>query len=363
MATLVQRVSGKSLREFAAARIFQPLGMNSTQFRDNHTHLIKNRACGYEPRKTGWSSLTPIYDEVGDGGVWTTVEDLAKWDANFYQPRVGSKRAIQLLLSQATLNNGLQMSYALGLFVEKYRGFTMVSHGGVDPGYRAQMLRFPSERLTVAVLANDPAYDVDGLARQVAGIYLPKSAAIVHGPPPASTPMAHNLSQFSGKYLDEATGRTREIVTRDGRLILQSRGKDYPLVYLEQERFEDPSDGGLLVFEQNSDGSVYMKMSVEGQMPSVSRKLPADAPALNTGAYEGQYSSAELGVTWRIRSSGDGLELRRHDARELLSALDKDEFAGGPGLLHFLRDDRGRVVAFTVTNVRDIGIEFRRSSN
>jgi CubicO group peptidase (beta-lactamase class C family) len=363
MAMLVQRVSGKSLREFAAERIFRPLDMTSTQFRDNHTDLIKNRACGYEPRDSGWSGITPIYDEVGDGGVWTNVEDLAKWDANFYQPRVGGDQAIQLMLSQATLNNGLKMSYALGLFVEKYRGFTMVSHGGVDPGYRAQMLRFPSERLTVSVLANNPAYDVEGLARQIADIYLPKSNEIVHPPPSTPTAAAHNWSQFSGKYLDEATGRTREIVTGNDGLVLRSRGKDFPLVHLEGVRFEDPSNRGLLVFEPDSTGSAHMTTSVEGQMPSVSRQLPAKIPLWSAGEYEGRYSNTELGVTWRIGSSGANLTLRRRDAEETISVLDKDEFAGDPGLLHFLRDNRGQVVAFTVSNVRDTGIEFRRSSN
>jgi len=362
MATLVQRVSGKSLREFAAERIFRPLDMNSTQFRDNHTDLIRNRACGYEPRDAGWSGITPIYDEVGDGGVWTNAEDLAKWDANFYQPRVGGEHAIQLLLSQATLNNGLRISYALGLFVEKYRGFTMVSHGGVDPGYRAQMLRFPSEHLTVSVLANNPAYDVEGLARQIADVYLPQGTEIVHSPSSTPTPIAYNSSQFAGRYLDEATGRMREIVTGNDGLVLRSRGKDYPLVHVEGERFEDPSDGGLLVFEPNSTGT-HMTMSVEGQMPSVSRQLQANIPIWNAGEYEGTYSSTELGVTWRIGSSGANLTLGRRDAEGTISVLDKDEFAGDPGLLHFLRDQRGRVVAFTVTNVRDTGIEFRRSSN
>lgn len=234
MATLVQRVSGKSLRDFAAERIFRPLGMNSTQFRDNHTDLIRNRACGYEPREVGWSGVTPIYDEVGDGGVWTNVEDLAKWDANFYEPRVGGAQAIQLLLSQATLNNGLKMSYTLGLFVEKYRGFRMVSHGGVDPGYRAQMLRFPDQRLTVSVLANNPASNVEGLARQIADVYLPKDAETVNTRP-TPIPVGHDWSQFAGKYLDEATGRAREIVSTNDGLILRSRGRDYPLVHLEGE--------------------------------------------------------------------------------------------------------------------------------
>jgi len=304
MATLVQRVSGKSLREFAAERIFRPLDMNSTQFRDNHTALIKNRACGYGPRDSGWRGITPIYDEVGDGGVWTNVEDLAKWDGNFYQPRVGGEHAIQLLLSRATLNNGLKMSYGLGLFVEKYRGFNMVSHGGVDPGYGGQMLRFPSERLTVSVLANNPAYDVEGLATQIADVYLPKSAEIMQPLLSRPAPAARNWSHFAGRYLDETTGRTREIVTSNQGLVLRSRGKGFPLVYLEGERFEDPGDGGLLVFQPNSTGSMHMTMSVEGQMPSVSRQLLATTPLWSAGEYEGTYSNTELRVTWSVRSSG-----------------------------------------------------------
>lgn len=360
MATLVQRISGKSLREFAAERIFQPLGMNATQFRDNHTDLIKNRACGYEPRDVGWSGIMPIYDEVGDGGVWTTVEDHAKWDANFYLPRVGSERAQRLLLSQATLNNGRKMSYALGLFVDTYRGFTLVSHGGVDPGYRAQMLRFPSERLTVAVLANNPAYDVEGLARKIADVYLPNSEP-VHASTPA--PPYNGSPQLAGKYLDETSGRTREIIAGKDGLILHSRGKDFPLLHLEGGRFEDPSDQSLVVFEPDSTGRTTMTISAPGQMPSKSRQLPAKLPPWSAGDYEGAYSNAELTVTWHIASSGANLTLKRGRADDVLSVLDKDEFVGGPGLLHFLRDDRGRVVAFTVNNVRDTGVEFRRSSS
>jgi CubicO group peptidase (beta-lactamase class C family) len=361
MAILVQRISGKSLREFASERIFQPLGMASTEFRDNHTDVIKNRACGYEPRDRAWSGITPIYDEVGDGGVWTTVEDLAHWDANFYHPRIGGEKATQLLLSQATLNNGLKMSYALGLFVDKYRGFTVVSHGGVDPGYRAQMLRFPDERLTIAVLANNPEYDVETLARQIADIYLPKSAETSHTSPSIRAPAARNWSRFVASYLDEATGRTREIIAGSDGLVLRSRSADHPLLWLGGNRFEDPANGGLLVFDTN--GSVHMTTSASGQMPSVSRQLPVKVPQPNAAEYEGMYSNPELGVTWRIESSGSNLTIWRRHAADPISALDRDEFSGGPGLINFLRNEQGRIVAFTVTNVRDSGIVFRRLSH
>ena len=142
MATLVQRVSGRSLAQFADERIFGPLRMTSTHIHQDHTDIIADRALGYEPMGRGYRFLGPLSDEVGDGGVWTTVEDLAKWDANFYTPKVGGPQAIALLQTPGRLNDGMQTPYALGLFVQDYHGLRMISHGGVDPGYRAQMLRF-----------------------------------------------------------------------------------------------------------------------------------------------------------------------------------------------------------------------------
>lgn len=106
-----------------------------------------------------------------------------------------------------------------------------------------------------------------------------------------------------------------------------------------------------------------MTMSTEGQNPSLSRKLPAKVPLWSSADYAGTYSSSELGVTWSIGYSGSNLAIRQRNAEHTLSPLDKDEVTGGPGFVHFLRDGHGQVVAFTVTNVRDTGIEFRRSAN
>jgi CubicO group peptidase (beta-lactamase class C family) len=364
MATIIKRVSGKSLREFANDRIFSQLGMHSTRFRDNHTDVIKNRACGYEPRATGWSSVVPIYDEVGDGGVWTTVEDLAKWDANFYHPQVGGQEAVRVLLSQAILSNGLKMSYSLGLFVGHYRGFALVSHGGVDPGYRAEMLRFPDERITVTVLANNPDYDVEGLSRQIADVYLPKAPQAEKPPADLSPLPSVGSSALAGKYLDTAIGRTREIIQTNNTVNLRSRGKDYPLRQVGEKHFEDPSDNTTLIFQKDGDGRLHMTMSAEGQMPSVSVRLPDSQSPFEAAAYVGTYSSPELSVSWQIRRTESGLVLKRpHGEQEPLSALDKDEFASGSGLIHFLRSKENRIISFTVTNVRDSNVEFRRSTD
>jgi CubicO group peptidase (beta-lactamase class C family) len=356
MAMLVEKVSGQSLKQFAAQRIFAPLGMNDTQYRDDHTDIIRNRVNGYEPRQgNDWSQVAPIYDEVGDGGVWTTVEDLAKWDANFYHPKVGGELGGESLYAQATLNSGLKMSYALGLFIEKYNGLRMVSHGGVDPGYRAQMIRFPHEKLTVVVLANNPFYDVEGLARHIADVYLPKSSpvAAVRATPAADGADAH----FAGKYLDETSGRIREIIAGNEGLLYRSRGGDRPLRAIGNARFEE-DDGTVFAFKTTTSANVIMTIESIGAMPVVSRRLPKDPPAWDASEFLGAYESSELRVNWSILRSGSKIVVKRCGKEEELTPLDKDQFSGEVGLIRFNRSSRGKVIGLSVANVRDNGINF-----
>jgi len=96
LSIVVRRASGQSLRTFAAERIFKPLGMTHTEFRDDHTALIPERALGYQPTGSTYRISQPEMDVVGDGGVYSTVEDLAKWDANFRSGLVGGQRAISV---------------------------------------------------------------------------------------------------------------------------------------------------------------------------------------------------------------------------------------------------------------------------
>src|ERR1051325_8549675 len=94
---VVRRASGESLRQFAATRIFKPLGMTHTQFRDDHSQVIDGEAIGYLKTPTGYSVSIPQLDVVGDGGVFTTVEDLAKWDGNLDSGVVGGKAGVGML--------------------------------------------------------------------------------------------------------------------------------------------------------------------------------------------------------------------------------------------------------------------------
>jgi CubicO group peptidase (beta-lactamase class C family) len=174
LSVIVKRVSGKTLREFAEASIFAPLAMTHTQYRDDHTSLIPDRALAYDPKekKDGYTLSVSYFEQTGDGAVHTSVEDLLKWDENFYTAQIGGKELLAELQERGKLNSGKVLDYAKGLFLEEYRGVHTVSHGGAWGGYRAELLRFPEQHFSVACLCNVGNADPTKRAHEVADAYL-----------------------------------------------------------------------------------------------------------------------------------------------------------------------------------------------
>jgi len=173
LAVIVQRASGQSLRGFAETHIFKPLGMLHTRFQDDHSGLIPGRVYGYVPQNgNGFGVFAINNDLVGAGGLWTTVEDLAQWDANFYSARVGGKALIQQLQVPGTGTDGVKFDYAFGLHIDEYKGVKRGRHGGVFAGYRAEMIRFPDRQFSVAVLCNSSSITPTKLVNEIADMYL-----------------------------------------------------------------------------------------------------------------------------------------------------------------------------------------------
>jgi CubicO group peptidase (beta-lactamase class C family) len=174
---LVRRVSGQSLRDFAHKRIFDPLDMHASRYQDRHDEVIIGRSHGYSPQREegrgAWKVDITHLDHVGDGGVFTTIEDLAKWDANFYDNQLGyDEQLLELLHTRRALNDGELHSYAMGLGIGTHRGLSTVSHSGGWVGYLAEMVRFPEQRLTVIVLANQTSVSPSQLALSAADLCL-----------------------------------------------------------------------------------------------------------------------------------------------------------------------------------------------
>ena len=173
LGVIVQRASGKSLREFAAERIFQPLGMTVSHFHDDHNQPVRGRAIAYSPLNSGgWRINVWNNDIVGQGGLMTTLEELQKWDENFYTGAVGGRTFLTRQLDRGVLSDGKQISYAFGLEIGEYRGLPTVEHSGSTGGYRTDLMRFPEQHTSVATLCNVSNADAVGLAHRVADVVL-----------------------------------------------------------------------------------------------------------------------------------------------------------------------------------------------
>jgi len=232
LSVIVQRVSGKTLREFATENIFAPLEMTHTQYRNSHAALIANRALADEERenKDGYILDVSYFEQTGDGAVHTSVEDLLKWDENFYSARVGGKEFLGEIQEPGKLNNGKVLDYAKGLRLHDYRGLQTVSHGGAWGGYRAELLRFPEQHFSVACLCNVGNAGPTRRAHQVADIYLGslmkprenKSAESENKEKSEIAVDTDQLRNYSGDYWSEELGAAYRLGVSDGRIKVLS---------------------------------------------------------------------------------------------------------------------------------------------
>ncbi len=253
---IVKRVTGTSLRVFADERIFRPLGMTHTHFHDDPGHVMPNRAMSYEPDGHGGYRISYLqnFDKIGAGGLYSTVEDLAKWDENFYTHRVGGEALQQLLLTRGVLANGDTIAYALGNELGRYRGLRIVEHGGSMMGYRAHILRFPDQHFSVIETCNLGSIDPGRLARAVAAVYLGdrmapeeaerrvRSARDTGGTPGGAAPPApaasEELAAVAGDYYSSELDAIYHLVWSDGRFTLTARHRPAaPLVPVGPDTF------------------------------------------------------------------------------------------------------------------------------
>jgi len=177
-AMLVERVSGMSLQAFSRKEFFEPLGMASTQWRDDFRKIVPNRAIAYDPHGQEWRQDMPFEDIYGNGGLLTTVGDLLKWNNNLATGKLHPEIFAQMQ-QPGTLTDGRAIQYGFGFFLETIQGLPAVDHSGATAGYRAWLGRIPSKGLSVAVLCNAASADTTEMAHRIFSLYL--------GPPTPET--------------------------------------------------------------------------------------------------------------------------------------------------------------------------------
>ncbi|MDH3441107.1 MAG: beta-lactamase family protein, partial [Gammaproteobacteria bacterium] len=172
LAQVVERASGQSFGDFTHERIFEPLGMNGSRMYDNREEIIPHRSIGYDIDDNGHARIVHNYnfDVAGDGQLYSTMEDLLRWDNYLHgtdEPAIHSA-----MLTEGTLSNGEPTGYAQGLRLDEHRGLRRVGHSGSSWGFRTELVRYLDAGLSIAVSCNFDSARPGTLARQVADYYL-----------------------------------------------------------------------------------------------------------------------------------------------------------------------------------------------
>ncbi|MDP2915110.1 MAG: serine hydrolase domain-containing protein [Candidatus Aminicenantes bacterium] len=349
LGVVVQRVSGKSLAEFSRERLFTPLGMTRTQWRDDFTKIVPDRATAYRQERDGtFRTYMPFTNVQGNGGLLTTVGDLLIWNGNFDAPRIGGQALVEQLQTRGRLNDGFENEYAQGLVVTSYKGLREVSHGGSTAGYQTFLARFPDERLSIAVLSNVTSSGPARLAHEVADLFLAGKLKEPAKPAPAAVP-AEALRKFVGVYREPLTDAAmRAGLDKEGKALLIA---GQAVVAVSENTFVSADGGRQAVFEAGS-GSVLLRMreSDGRSKPRLWEAMPPFAPKPEElAAFAGTYYSDEIDTTYDLFVEGGALKVRFRPAmRFTLAPIYEDAFEGDENVLRFTRGPSGGVTGFLV---------------
>ena len=310
---IVKKVSGQNMAEFAKKEIFEPLGMVNTHFHNDHTMVVPNRASGYRPGAGGYKISMTTLDMIGDGGIFSTIEDLKIWDDHYYNSDVLSKEFWNTMSVPLTLNDGSKEDYGKGIFNGEYKGLTTLSHGGAFVGFRAEMIRFPSEETTIIVLANRADANPTGKAYQVADIILKEklkaqeqgeSKAMDEGPKAIKLPKKQ-LEKFCSSYWNSSGNYSRKIYLKGDTLrYARSERNESSLVPIGKSEFKMLGvNVDLRVhFSENKDGIKTMTVIIDGGDPIEAMAYePVTYSEDEFKKFAGSYYSDELNVRYDLK--------------------------------------------------------------
>jgi len=335
-AMIVKRVSGQSLADFTAERLFKPLRMTHTGWRDDFRRIVPGRAQAYDKAGGAYVLDMPFENVHGNSSLLTTVGDLLIWNQALTDRKLGV--VADQLQQPAVLKDGRKVNYARGLFVQTYRGTAEVNHTGATSGYRAWLSRYPQQGVSIAVLCNTG--DADGsAAHKIADLYLPAPAS-----PPATAAPPSLVGAKAGIYIsDGALNVVRIVAAPTGEL-----------------KFQGVGGAGQVRFRP--DGTMERR-TADGDVTVFHHETPATPTAADLAQVAGTYVSDEAGATLIAKARGDFLVLIPSDRPSqpvVLTGIFKDGYFAGGAAIRVLRDKSGEVTGLRYQGDRVWDLRFRK---
>lgn len=369
MKEIVVRVSGVPFSAFTRKRLFEPLGMQSTGFREDLRESINNRALAYDRVNGQWKTAMLLDNDRGGGGaLFTTAEDLARWNEGLTGNRLG-RFVSEKLQEPAKLNNGRVLSYGRGLMLDTYRGTPEIWHSGSAEGYKSWLGRYPAFGLSIAIMCNSgDGTDRRAFARRIFDLLVTDTSALkaeFNPLPPVNNIEGLDVNSKAGLYFNEKTGDPLRLVVFRDRLRVDN-GPGF--VAVTKDHFK--RWGVLLQFMSQDEFELnflspdwFELKSMEGTVKRYRRAEPYAPTPAEMQAFTGRYESNEIGSVFQIAAGEGGLEVslgHAPDKKIPFKTVSRDTFQASQIFIHFVRNKQGKVIAFEFSNPLVRKVKFTR---
>lgn len=250
---VIELASGKSYPEYLGAAVLKPLGMKNTRY-GSHLDLVPRRAQGYQQGEAGLQNadFISMSQPQGAGGLLTTVDDLARWDAALYTEALVPAALRDQAFSKVQLSDGSAMPYGFGWLLSAVQGLPSQEHSGFINGFQSQLIRLPEQRVLVTVLTNSEALYPGDLAVEL--------TAMAGGRAFDLDPIEVDASAWLGRYRFDQ-GVEREILSHEGRLYSQRIGANpIALIPTADRRFYLEGSLNFLTFKRDAKGQLQVTL-------------------------------------------------------------------------------------------------------
>jgi CubicO group peptidase (beta-lactamase class C family) len=354
-AIIVERVSKQKFPAFVEERLFKPISMKSSSWRDDYQRIVPGRAQAYSRSGNGpWRLNMPFMNVYGNGGMLTTVGDWMKWNAMLDSKSLGAP-LVDALETRGVLNDGRKIAYALGLTVDKYKGLKDVSHGGATAGYQTFLARYPDNKVSVGVMCNGTSPSAGEIAVNITDeIFGPF-------PEPAKTEAAtvseDELKKFVGIWRDEKTHFPARFIIDNG----VSRWRGARLVPMGGGQFT--AGANQLKFTLDKDNKPVSAETVDsdGEVRRFAPETEWKPTPEELASFKGDWFSEEAGATFTFAVDADKAFIKQRPTTNLpLQPLFKDHFFAQGSVVWFTRDKNGKIDGMHVGSSRMRDIPFVR---
>jgi len=368
MAEIVKKVSGLTLREYTDKNIFQPLGMKDTHFHDNYQEIVPGRAYSYNllPGK-GFQHAILSYSIVGATSLFTTVVDETKWLNNYETGAVGGKDLVEKMYQLGELNDGRKLTYAFGITIGKYKGWKQIGHGGGDAGFRTYACRFPEKGLGIVVFSNSGAVNPTALNNQVANLLITDTKE--EPKPEEQTAFADStlIKKLPGKYYSER-GDLAEMIWQNGKLLGRNTASgstsEIKLTAAGKNRYSLSRGGVMILDEKSKLSDSISELKMENANSTIAFKRQPAIPPKVTAEFAGKYYGEETEAFYYITEKNGQLNLTHRKYPNVpLKFVAPDQFTSPHWWMthiHFLRDKKGKIIAFEVNSGRIQHLKYDR---